>query len=396
MRLASRVVVLLCLAVGAGLGCQHRDVAIAKAELPERRTATAAASAPRVGWPAGLPVDAESVASEDACLAWVGYSGELVLAAEDGRILASPHLPGSANGPAWSPDGRQLAVSVWSPCPRQDDILLLDARGRVLRNLTNTPYLRECSPAWSPDGAWIACEQLRDDLRMSSRVVAVGVSTGDVIEVERWQAGFGTQPTWRPDGTSLAYLWNSDPGPRELERSEVRLVDWPPRQTGWIPHRALAHLDGWGTRLRWSPSGDKLAYERWWDSLYVLDMASGTAMTLYDAEGVLGDCAWSPGGERIVFCVGQAASGVPRDRGIWLADPTGDVPPHRFSWMAGGSLLWSSDGRSIWCWLHTPEHGADRASFKQGIFALSLTGRAHRLWNGYWGSPVAYHRPATG
>jgi hypothetical protein len=55
--------------------------------------------------------------------------------------------------PAWSPDGRWIAASRWSPGAFYD-LLVLDAQGRLVRRITNDRSVDQ-APAWSPDGRWL-------------------------------------------------------------------------------------------------------------------------------------------------------------------------------------------------------------------------------------------------
>jgi Tol biopolymer transport system component len=57
--------------------------------------------------------------------------------------------------PAWSPDGRRLAVAIEDV--GGTDVWVLDARGRAAHRITNGPA-RERNPRWSADGRRIAFE----------------------------------------------------------------------------------------------------------------------------------------------------------------------------------------------------------------------------------------------
>ena len=55
--------------------------------------------------------------------------------------------------PTWSPDGRWIAASRWSPGAFYD-LVVLDPEGRVVRRITNDRSVDQ-APTWSPDGKWL-------------------------------------------------------------------------------------------------------------------------------------------------------------------------------------------------------------------------------------------------
>jgi hypothetical protein len=55
--------------------------------------------------------------------------------------------------PRWSPDGSRIAASRWRE-GGEYDVVVLDADGRVMAELTHDPAL-DMAPAWSPDGRWV-------------------------------------------------------------------------------------------------------------------------------------------------------------------------------------------------------------------------------------------------
>jgi Tol biopolymer transport system component len=61
----------------------------------------------------------------------------------------------SGGGPVWSPSGDRIAFTSGGPVSLTD-ILVVNANGSGVRNLTNTTALSEFGPAWSPDGSKIA------------------------------------------------------------------------------------------------------------------------------------------------------------------------------------------------------------------------------------------------
>jgi Tol biopolymer transport system component len=53
--------------------------------------------------------------------------------------------------PPWSPDGTKILFRTDPQASGRDDIVVIDADGVFLANLTNTPGIDEFEPSWSPD-----------------------------------------------------------------------------------------------------------------------------------------------------------------------------------------------------------------------------------------------------
>jgi Tol biopolymer transport system component len=74
---------------------------------------------------------------------------------ETGEILGlTPFQPDVYwSFPAWSPDGRWIAASRWSPGAYYD-VVVMDPEGRVVQRITNDRSVDQ-APTWSPDGRWL-------------------------------------------------------------------------------------------------------------------------------------------------------------------------------------------------------------------------------------------------
>lgn len=110
--------------------------------------------------------------------------------------------------PAWSADGTRLSWEVRPPnLPDLENELTL--RIGTWRDTTITD-LRAIAPArisaWRPDGAALVVERRRTGDQLP-RLIAVIDTNGTVLDT----LGFGSEPTWRPDGSEVAYLANPDP-----------------------------------------------------------------------------------------------------------------------------------------------------------------------------------------
>jgi TolB protein len=120
------------------------------------------------------------------------------------HVLATPGLQQeAADSLAWSPDGSQLAVTLFNePGPTQIGIVPLGSTGRQTgRMLTSLPG-GALDPAWSPDGAWLA---FAGHDGYAIEMFAVRPDGSSVTRLTS-DGQFGRSPAWSPDGRHVAYL----------------------------------------------------------------------------------------------------------------------------------------------------------------------------------------------
>jgi TolB protein len=100
--------------------------------------------------------------------------------------------------PTWSPNGRQI---VYRRLLADDDgeIWVVSPTGSGRTDLVNDPAHSDWGPAWSPDGAEIAFD--------SDRVggLALWLMDGTGTRQRILTRGHGEYPAWSPDGTEIAY-----------------------------------------------------------------------------------------------------------------------------------------------------------------------------------------------
>jgi tricorn protease len=163
--------------------------------------------------------------------------------------------------------------------------------------------LKETRPRWVKGadfvrGASLSPTAARVAIETRGEIVTVPAEKGDARNLTNTVAVHERGPAWSPDGSQIAYV--SDQG------GEYKLHLVP--QDGKGAHRVLP-LGGAGFYfgLDWSPDGKRIAY---WDnsqSIYVLDVASGTTKKLAGnkvytpAEGI--SYNWSPDSKWLAYTV---------------------------------------------------------------------------------------------
>ncbi|HEX7709213.1 MAG TPA: PDZ domain-containing protein [Thermoanaerobaculia bacterium] len=133
---------------------------------------------------------------------------------------------------------------------------LLETRPRFVKG---AKYMREAS--LSPSGA-------RAVLEFRGEIITVPAEKGDERNLTNSPGAHERAPSWSPDGRSIA--WFSD------ESGEYQLVIQSQDGKG-APRRIPLNGAGFYNAPRWSPDGARIAFTDNSRSLFVLDVASGTA-----------------------------------------------------------------------------------------------------------------------
>ncbi|BDU71899.1 hypothetical protein [Mesoterricola silvestris] len=118
-----------------------------------------------------------------------------------------PQLPGAeamAFTPAWSPDGRRLAMVLPNHRGDSDISVLNPAKGRTRQITGNSGINTE--PAWSPTGHQIAFTSDRE----GSPQIYLMEPDGSNVRRLTLEGTYNASPAWSPDGGMLAYVSRMD------------------------------------------------------------------------------------------------------------------------------------------------------------------------------------------
>ena len=211
---------------------------------------------------------------------------------------------GRWRSPAWSPDGKRFAVSLWAVNPIYGyEIWTVDADGTNAERIT---FLNDgdpgsgYTPAWSPDGKEIAfqCVEQTPGSQATLRICVVDV----VSKQMRYVVGAeyaGGDPVWSPNGDVIVY-------------AGVHKVQVNGHDEDWYDLFSVAPGGGNSTPLthspdaEWapdfSPDGSKIVVElRAGENRGLGIVAAGGGAVTQVTNGLDSSPTWSPDGTKIAF-----------------------------------------------------------------------------------------------
>ena len=215
------------------------------------------------------------------------------------RQRLTAHDGSHSDGPAWSPDGTQIAYTRGR---RNDDghwfshIYVVNADGTG-RTKVSKGDVWDAQPSWSTDGTRIAFgrrsgEERDEDGNFTNPTQRIVVIDADGTGLATLTTGHGWygSPAWSPHSNRIAYI--------DTEGA-IWLID----ADGTNAERVIVDAF-WGGGLSWSPDGRRIAFSRgdWTEtSIVIADLDRPREQLVTGLGGFSALPKWSPDGDRIAF-----------------------------------------------------------------------------------------------
>lgn len=253
--------------------------------------------------------------------------------------------------PSWSPDRSRIAFLAPDASDPMGNVSLfvVGIDGGAPERLVDG-VSAHAAPAWSPDGTRIAYtsfagyDPVYESGAISVRVV--DVASGVETDVTGTDYSLAFNPTWSPDGTTLAFVVKYQ---GMSERPQHSPGDVLMTKLGSDEYENLTDgdvQDVWS--VAWSPQGDRLLLfslfgQTWYEppstAIRLLDRATGKIRDIATIGDQPTAPVWSPDGSQFAFTADETD--------IVLVDRNDNRRTSKAEQALSGELTWSPDGQAI-------------------------------------------------
>lgn len=266
-----------------------------------------------------------------------------------------------------SPDSKQAAYVVSQVNAEEEKsysaIWLVDLESGQSRQLTSGTAV-DAGPAWSPDGKQIAFMSTRHEEK--GQLFIIPVDGGEARQLTKLKQGVGGGPAWSPDGKHIAYTAVAAPEPRDQSKpyrvdrfvyrfNEMEYLDDVVQSIfvigveGGEP-RQVTHDRCMNGSPQWSPDGKELLYTAMMQPdeyrpflphLRVVNLMDNAIREITGDWGYAYFAAWLPDGLNITFAGGPHGKTIGSKGDLWVIPSRGGTPECRtesLKYGVGGGL----------------------------------------------------------
>ncbi len=238
---------------------------------------------PRVILESPRPIMSPTWSADGQWIAYVSFENRLsavyVQQLNTGQRRLVSARAGVNDAPAFSPDGRQLALTL-SGSGGNLDIWLLDLATQRLTRLTDDPSI-DTEPAWSPDGRSI---YFTSDRAGGPQIYKLDVDNPSRVERITFGSSYDAHPVVSPDGKRIAFI--------TLDGSDYRIAVQD-LASGTVTVVSHGHLD---QSPSFAPNGATIIYtsrDGDTDTLQTVSVDGQVTQRLSDQGGVR-EPVWGP------------------------------------------------------------------------------------------------------
>lgn len=261
------------------------------------------------------------------------------------RRLTTPPDQSYDYGPAFSPDGSQVAFIRRNGAGVASDVYVVPSSGGEPRRLTFDNAQTDGLPAWTEDGREIVFSSHRGGLSTLWRISAAGGRLRSIAGV----GAISCCPSISRKGNRIAF-----------QSSFANYSIWRVDLKDKTHAQELISTKGLNWRPDFSPDGSKIAFESdrsGYAEIWTCDTKGSNCGQLTSLHGVAGTARWSPDGSHIAFEFTAAEHSE-----IYVVDVAGGRPRPLATLPGADNVApsWSRDGK----WIYFT------SDYKSGLFDL--------------------------